>query len=56
MVTPTELFRTSHSAHIYQGRMYVFGGRDEDTRNYDIWCLDLSIDAVFVEPADHTFS
>jgi len=55
MVTPTELFRLGHSAHIYQDKMYVFGGNDENGKKYDIWSLDLGINVVFVEDAYQFF-
>jgi len=47
MVTPTELIRYHHSAHIYEEKMFVFGGFDQDEeRKNDVWCLDLSISVL----------
>jgi len=41
--TQNTLHRRRHAAHIYQDKMYVFGGYSEkDQPVHDIWCLDLS--------------
>jgi len=56
IVAPTELFRASDSAHIYQDKMYVFGGMDERVEtNYGVCCLDLSINVVLLGLLNHTF-
>jgi len=38
-----QLFRASHSAHIYNNKMYVFGGWDKTGQSSkELWTLDLS--------------
>ena len=42
--TTNKLERTHHLAHIYNNRMYVFGGEKDQTRQSNvIWYLDLGI-------------
>ena len=43
--TSNQMARGEHSAHIYEGKMYVFGGVYDNrfAPQQDFWCLDLSI-------------
>ena len=49
MKTTTELYRTGHTAHIYQDKMFVVGEKMEEwNERRDISCLDLSKNFPFV--------
>lgn len=45
--------RAGHSAIIHEGKMYVFGGKDEDNEKLkDLWCFDFQTRTWTEMPSD----
>jgi len=43
-VTGAGIFRANHTACIYEDKLYVFGGKDQNEKlpKYSFYCLDLT--------------